>query len=326
MGLKEARDACSDFYKRRDAGLPVATAAPAVHPSKAETVGQLINWYETARAKNPKGTKTLTANLKTLRSCLKRYGKYLDMPAATFSKSDARDIRDKLIVKTPSMSNRFLSYGSSVWAFAAKEDKVDYNVFAAVHRLAGEEPRERVLNTDEITAIWRACEAMKADQQWPQRGAYGRLVQFLLLTGQRRGEAAALRYGDILDGIWFQQQNKASRPHKIKLSPLAMEIVGKGDPRDFVFGISQRWEKRKENIDKLAKVADWRPHDLRRTCATGLQELGVDEQIVRAILNHSISGVSGIYLRAEYVARKGEALQQWADEVQKIVSKSKKFA
>lgn len=322
MGLKEARDACQEFHKRREVGLPVI-AESAPHPIAAtrETVGWLIGWYEEMRAKKAKGTKTLAQNMKVLRSCIKRFGPYLDMPANAFSKSDARDIRDKLDAKTPAMANRFLAYGSMCWAFAAQEDKVETNIFRDVRRLAGEEPRERVLNHDEIAAVWLAAGAMAGS---PVRDAYGRMVKFLLLTGQRRGEAAALRYGDILDGIWFQKVNKASRPHKIKLSPLAMELVGKGDPRALVFeGAANHFQKRKAYIDKLCEIEDWRLHDLRRTAATGMQDIGVDETIVRAILNHAISGVSGIYLKSEYVAQKGEALKRWADEIVHIVDKHK---
>ncbi|NTS29817.1 integrase family protein [Phyllobacterium sp. BT25] len=323
MSLKEARDACQAFHKNLEAGLPVA-AESAPHPRSVntETVGWLIDWYEEMRAKNPKGTKTLKKTMKDLRSCMRRFGNYLEMPAREFTKQHARDIRDKLDVKTPPQANRFLAYGSMCWSFAAQEDKVETNIFRDVRRLAGEEPRERVLSADEIAAVWMAAETMKHDNL-KSRSDYGRMIQFLLLTAQRRGEVASLRYGDILDHVWFQQKNKADRPHKIKLSRQAMELVGQGDPRDFVFGTKHRFEKRAANICKLAKVDDWRVHDLRRSAATHLQELGVDETIVRAILNHAISGVSGVYLKAEYVAKKGEALQKWADEVDRIVQSNK---
>ena len=62
------------------------------------------------------------------------------------------------------------------------------------------------------------------------------MIRFLLVTAQRRDEAASLRHGDILDGTWRQTENKASRAHSLPLPPLALALVGKGDARDYVFG------------------------------------------------------------------------------------------
>ena len=61
------------------------------------------------------------------------------------------------------------------------------------------------------------------------------MVRFLLVTAQRRDEAASLRFGHILDGIWRQAENKASRPHSLTLPPLALALVGQGEARDYVF-------------------------------------------------------------------------------------------
>ena len=52
--------------------------------------------------------------------------------------------------------------------------------------------------------------------------AFGRMVRFLLVTAQRRDEAASLRHGDILGGVWRQTDNKSGRPHTIPLPDLAL--------------------------------------------------------------------------------------------------------
>src|SRR5262249_56944770 len=73
-----------------------------------------------------------------------------------------------------------------------------------------------------------------------------------------------------------------------------------------------------------ANSAAWRIHDLRRTAATGMAELGVLPHIVEAVLNH-VSGhkgrVAGIYNRARYAGEMREALQRWADHVERICDK-----
>ena len=116
------------------------------------------------------------------------------------------------------------------------------------------------------------------------------MVRFLLLTAQRRDEAASLRHGHILNGVWRQMENKASRPHSIPLPPLAKTLVGQGDARDYVFGGHTgkigAFSKLKRMLDKASGVNDWRLHDLRRTAATNMQELGIRNEVVQAVLNH----------------------------------------
>ena len=70
-------------------------------------------------------------------------------------------------------------------------------------------------------------------------------------------------------------------------------------------------------------IASWRIHDLRRTCATGMAELGIAPHIVEACLNHisgAKAGVAGTYNRAAYAAEKKAALARWAAHVAGIVS------
>jgi integrase len=321
-GLKDARSAVQDMLKRLEAGLEPASK-PAVHPASADalSVEKAIDTYAAMKLKHGKRIKTLEQNLKSLKACLGK--KVLAMPVTMLAKADLRAVRDRIADKgSLVMANRFLGYLSPVLQWTTEEEITETNICRDIRRITDEEARDRVLDHDEIVAVWQAAETMQGDALKVRRN-YGRMIQFLLLTGQRRGEAAGLRYADILDGIWFQKVNKANRPHKIKLSKQAMQLVGQGDPRDLVFGAKIRYETRKINIDKLCKVADWRPHDLRRTAATHMQDLDVDETIVRAILNHRIDGVSGVYLRSDFVRQKGEALQRWADDVDRIVAAKK---
>ena len=77
-----------------------------------------------------------------------------------------------------------------------------------------------------------------------------------------------------------------------------------------------------EEPDRNDYLPDWRLHDLRRTCATGMAEIGVAPHIVEACLNHISghkAGVAGVYNRATYSAEKKSALQRWADHVDGII-------
>ena len=52
----------------------------------------------------------------------------------------------------------------------------------------------------------------------------------------------------------------------------------------------------------------WTVHDLRRTCATGMADLGVLPHVIEAVLNHVSghkSGVAGVYIAQPMLPRKG---------------------
>jgi integrase len=104
-------------------------------------------------------------------------------------------------------------------------------------------------------------------------------------------------------------------------------IVSRGQHRlggnEFVFGRKfTAWSKSKAILDRrLHGMAPYRLHDLRRSAATHMAELGVFPHIIEAILNHVSghkSGVAGIYNRARYEGEMRTALQKWGDYVTKL--------
>src|SRR5262249_55813403 len=148
--------------------------------------------------------------------------------------------------------------------------------------------RDRGLNADELRLIWNGL----GDDP------YGDIVKLLALTGQRRDEIGSLRWSEIVfDKALISlpaTRTKNSKPHDIPLSPAALEIL-KARPRlagcEFVFttGASgfRGWSNCKAALDRrIDAIAPWRLHDLRRTCATRMADIGVLPHIVEAVLNH----------------------------------------
>lgn len=62
------------------------------------------------------------------------------------------------------------------------------------------------------------------------------------------------------------------------------------------------------------------PHDLRRTAATRMRELGVSRADVKDILNHKIRDVTDRYDRYDGLPEKRRALERWGRHIESIIS------
>ena len=61
-------------------------------------------------------------------------------------------------------------------------------------------------------------------------------------------------------------------------------------------------------------------HDLRRTVATHLGELGVADEIIERILNHAPRTVAGKhYNHAKYLSEMRDALDKWSEKLTVLV-------
>jgi integrase len=158
-------------------------------------------------------------------------------------------------------------------------------------------------------------------------------VKLLLLTGQRAEEIAGLSWSEIdLDRGVIKlpgERTKNHRPHTIPLAPMAADILAARErrkDRDLVFGTGNGgfdgWSKAKVALDAKLNIAAWRIHDLRRTAATGMADVGIQPHVIEAVLNHvsgSKAGVAGIYNRSDYKTEKASALALWANQLSVIL-------
>jgi integrase len=101
--------------------------------------------------------------------------------------------------------------------------------------------------------------------------------------------------------------------------------------RDFLFGARgngyTRWADGKAALDKRAGVTGWVLHDIRRSVATRLADLGAPPHVIEQILNHQSghkSGVAGIYNRSSYEREVRAALALWEDHLRTLVEGSER--
>jgi integrase len=190
----------------------------------------------------------------------------------------------------------------------------------------GPAARDRVLSGDELVAVWRAC----PDDD------FGKIARLLILLGSRRQEVGGMRWSELdLDaGTWSLPAARAKngRTHTIALPPAALDILRSvpRSTRDTLFGDRAgvgftNWTTCKQRLDHRlgGAVKPWRLHDLRRSTATGMADLGIEPHHIEAVLNHfggHRAGVAGVYNRASYATEVARALQRWAEHVEQLVS------
>jgi integrase len=243
------------------------------------------------------------------------------------TKVDRRTIAKRLseLVTTngPATADRARAVLSAFFTWAMREGLVEANPVAATNRPCDGKGRERVLSNAELAKIWYAA----GDDP------YGTIIKLLILTGQRREEIGGLRWSEIDFATRLIRlpagRVKNGRPHDVPLSDPAITLL-RAVPvmagRDFVFGSGASgfsgFSIPKRALDVRAAISPWVLHDLRRSCATHMAEIGIAPHIVEAVLNHVSghkAGIAGIYNRAAYEREKRPALDLWAEHVTALV-------
>lgn len=219
--------------------------------------------------------------------------------------------------------NRIRSQLIATFNWAVEREFLDVNPAATVKRRKNiEAPRERVLEDKELAAIWKAA----ASLTYPSN----QLVRLLILTGQRRDEVRCLPWSEIGDDLWTlpAERNKGKRQHEVPLTKAALEVLdGATRLGPMVFTCDSKGEKPyagmkrlKEILDRESGVTGWTIHDIRRTVATGLGRLGVAQEVIEHILNHSRPALHKTYNVHAYREEKRTALEAWARHVEGVVT------
>jgi integrase len=224
-------------------------------------------------------------------------------------------------IKAPIVANRVHALVRTFFNWAVKEGFVATSPAAGIDAPSGKEtPRERILSDDELRRIWRAA----------PEGPYGAILKLAILTGQRRSEISEMQWSELDGDTWVlpEGRTKNGKRHEVPLSDQAKALLD-AQPLvsdTFVFSYDARpfasFGKAKERLDAAVGFSDWVFHDLRRTVATGLAALGVDIVVTEKVLNHisgSLAGIAGVYQKHMFTREKREALQKWADHVDKVV-------
>jgi integrase len=225
---------------------------------------------------------------------------------------------------TPGEYNHRLQNAKTFFTWCQKKRYITDNPVTGLSQHA-QPSRSRVLTDGELKAVWKAADQIG--------GHFAAIVKLLLLTGQRRGEIAALRTSWIENDhiVLPKEICKNSREHAFPIGPMSAALISRAMPTSGLLFFPARgrptspfngWSKSKAVLDALSAVADWTLHDLRRTFATNMAQLGVAPHVVEKLLNHvtgTISGVAGIYNRFAYENEMCEAMNKWEARVSALI-------
>jgi len=258
------------------------------------------------------------------------------LPIRELSRGDIRDVLDAIVDRgSPASANTGLRAIKAFCSWAVSADLIETSPAAGLKAPALRISRDRWLNNDEIALFWHACGALG----WCHAG----LFRLLLLTGQRRGEVAGLEWRelDLGAGLWTipRGRTKTGREHVVHLAPAAVAIisslprvsekyvfVARGErPVTYFADARARLDQAMLELNGGEPIRPWVLHDLRRTAATGMAELGIAHHVADRVLNHTagaLGTIAAVYNRSQYLAERKAALETWARHIEKLVGES----
>jgi integrase len=256
-------------------------------------------------------------------------------PFFEIRRGDVNDLLDKLEEEhgAPQTDCVLKVLRSIMSWFQTRDDNYNSPIVRGMHRdkrEADERARDRVLDDDEIRAVWNAAD-----------GTFGALLKVLLLSGQRVGKVVTMKWADISEeGVWTipGEAREKGTIGEVRLPKLALDIIRAQPQLDYnphVFPGNARgyrlksgppsfnnFSQRKDPLaEKLpADMPHWTIHDLRRTARSLMARAGVADNIAERTLGHTIGGVHGIYNRHDYFDEKSDALQRLATLIEQIIN------
>ena len=207
-------------------------------------------------------------------------------------KSDIKTTLAKLLSegKANTTYNRFKSAISAVFEYYKDEHDLDHNPARQVKQLKEGRGIERFASEDELSRLLASCKTSEWERLYM-------LVLMAVSTGARRSELLSLKWSDInmktQTAILHDTKNGESRVLTLT-DDLITELskyreIGNGwlfpNPNDITknfYNFDCHWYR----ALKLAKIDNFRFHDLRHTTGSWLAMQGLPTTVIRDILGH----------------------------------------
>lgn len=334
--IESARTEARELRKQIDAG----TDPLAVKDKRKTdpTVGKLVEDYLERHA----------AGLPSERD-IKRYlkgelgGDMGNVKVREVRRRDIIELVEGKAATAPTAARQLLVYTKGFFDWCVDREYIEYSPAAGIKpknispagRKNALKPvkRLRVLSADEIADFWNKVEDSGIQL------ATALALKLVLLTGQRPGEVAGM-HADEIDGKWWtipaSRRRKTETENRVPLTPEALAIierakaeaarlgVRRGEPSGYVFEARRGSPITAHALPKaVARHGDafgnqkharwgfWTPHDLRRTCRTGLSACGFPAEIAERVIGHGGAGIEAVYNQHSYDPERRAALEAW---------------
>jgi integrase/DNA-binding CsgD family transcriptional regulator len=342
-GLKGAREKARKAIARIKAGLS-PSEAPSAQGQTFRQAGEL--WMKLYVEK-----KELISKPKKERMLEKVfYPRWENRAFESIRKSDVNALADEVQLKRgdTAADRVILMFNTIARWYAGRTD--DYAAPICERRIDPKEhERDRILNNEEIRALWAATEngvgssisptGYYTKGYNPTSSAFNAFVRTLLLTTQRDGTVVKMKREDIdADGVWTVPVDSKRRKKtigKVQLPGMVRREIGnlpifEGNPYVFagcgqghINGLGLGKKRLDERMKDLlgGELEPWVLHDLRRTARSLMSraEAGIPREYAERALGHTIRGVEGTYDRHDYFGEKTETLRKLAVLMEQIL-------
>ncbi len=237
--------------------------------------------------------------------------------------------------------NRVLALVRSIYRWGIGRDRVVSDPTVGIAKYHKEVSRDRVLSAVEVERVWRGLDTAKMSEG--SRIA----MRLLLVTGQRESMVCEMSRSEIdfKSGVWTIPKGRTKSrlgDHAVPLSPLALALIadaeklagdsrwlftsqkGKGNARTGAVEADDRGPITGNSLGVATRRTDWgiphfTVHDLRRTAASGMGDLGFGDDVIGRVLHHAKKDVTRIYNKSDYLPQKRTALDAWAAQLELIL-------
>jgi integrase len=331
VGLEQARERANELTSAARGGRDLIGEEGEARDAAASriSVEKLIDLYLRRRVVGRLRTaKSIESRLKrTLSPVLQRY-------AADICRRDMRAILDSIADQgqgREAEKRRQVCTAMFKWSFG--QDIVEADPTAGLTPYDRGAPRDRVLTLEEIELVWKWLDTDALSLEAAD------ILKLELLLGARCGEISGLHAEEIDRQKWIwtlpSSRSKNGRQRVTPILGTARELL---EPRLEGTEVGPLFLLEKAVVMTSAHIghylltrrtrlpiATFTSHDLRRTFATMLAEMGVALDLIAAIVGHEAGAketrvLVRHYVRSDMLERKAQALRMWDERLRAIVT------
>jgi integrase len=238
--------------------------------------------------------------------------RWAKLPIKSIARRDVRNLIGG--ISAPIAANQTKAAASSIFSWAVAQEIIPFNPAHGVARNPTHS-RERVLSDTELPVVWPALSIP---------------LKVVLLTGQRPGEVAHMRWQD-LTGEWWTMPGKPAdgwpgtkngQTHRVWLPAAVQSIINelnRGELTGFVFdtgnGPPRELHGAMRTVCKTLELERCTPHDLRRTHGTMITRRGYGRDALNRIQNHREGGIADVYDQHQYADENKRIMEDVAERL-----------